>query len=468
MSEGIRVHSTYHIERLHQQLKAINEILSKQKTKTSIYEYASSPSWVFYLGELDDKPREYFERTKQEVAHKNTLAKQVYQHKMQNVVTSDDEKKVSQEYQRFKRKQSWVLSICEKKMQEVEGPDYLQIKESRSTSDLGSKEEIKGQHVRSIGGNTIPPQYSREISRYQLSDKERIKAMKNALSAVRQFTSEGNLSKNGNINTTTMREMWDYENEEPSLGKNRGASEVILKGPKNVQLIPKLECELCGGNHETDQCPHESRFSQLGKDASRLKTRNRFPKGKSRSIDYLKPQRKWPSPWKPAQSINGRASPVGPQNTKNKLMLENLSELGPEKYKLEMGHGQVLIDKRTKAWVDEQNKINKREINKERPRYGKLYIEGKDTIYPDPRLGAGSPINSQQGGKTTTLEEEKDAPQPSCALQEFVKHIADPLVDKGWTLNLKFGKGESQKEQFVQGSSPQKPISKTVKKRKSQ
>ena len=24
-------------------------------------------------------------------------------------------------------------------------------------------------------------------------------------------------------------------------------------------------------------------------------------------------------------------------------------------------------------------------------------------------------------------------------LQEFVKHIADPLVDKGWNLHLKFG-----------------------------
>ena len=36
------------------------------------------------------------------------------------------------------------------------------------------------------------------------------------------------------------------------------------------------------------------------------------------------------------------------------------------------------------------------------------------------------------------LEKEKDAPQPSHALQEFVKHIADPLVDKGWNLHLKF------------------------------
>ena len=215
-------------------------------------------------------------------------------------------------------------------------------------------------------------------------------------------------------------------------------------------------------HHEADQCPPESRFSQLGKDASKPNTRNRFPKGKSRSIDYSKPQWKWPSLWKPAQSVNGKMSPVGPQSIKNKLTLENLSELGPGKYKLEMGCGQVLLDPKTKAWVDEQIKTNK----EERPRYGKLYNEGKDLMYPNPQLDAGSPIKGQKGGTTATLEKEQDAPQPSHALQEFVKHIADPLVDKGWNLHLKFGKGESWQKQFVQGSSPQEPMNKTNKKEK--
>ena len=73
---------TKHIEKLHQQLKEINEILSKQKADTGIYEYPSFPSLVLHLGELDDKPREYFEKTKWEVTHKNTLAKWVYQHEM--------------------------------------------------------------------------------------------------------------------------------------------------------------------------------------------------------------------------------------------------------------------------------------------------------------------------------------------------------------------------------------------------
>ena len=160
-----------------------------------------------------------------------------------------------------------------------------------------SRKKIEVQHIKPIGGNTLPPQYSREISRYQPSEKEKVKAMKEALSAVRQFTSEGNLSKNGNLNTTTMKEMWDYENQELISSKTRGVSGIIPEKPKNIQSISKVECKLCGRNHEADQCPHESRFSQLGMNTTRPDTRDRFPKGKSRSIDYSKPQWRWPSLW---------------------------------------------------------------------------------------------------------------------------------------------------------------------------
>ena len=99
-----------------------------------------------------------------------------------------------------------------------------------------------------------------------------------------------------------------------------------------------------------------------------------------------------------------------------------------------------MLDPETKAWVDEQNKINK----EKGLRYGRPYNGGEDTMYQDPQLDIGSTMKGQKRGATTTLKKEKEAPQPSRALQEFVKHIADPLVDKGWNLHLKFGKGESQ------------------------
>ena len=201
------------------------------------------------------------------------------------------------------------------------------MKGSKSVSDPIKEEEIKVQYVKPIGGNTLPPEYSKEISRYQPSEKERIRAMKDALSAVRQFTSEGNLGRNGNLNTNTMKEMWDYESREPFSGK----IEKTPEKSRGSQVKSSNECELCGGNHKVEQCPHERKFS-LGTD--------------------------------------------------------------------------------------------------------------------------------------TTSSDSKDTPQPTCALQEFVKHIADPLVNKGWNLHLKFGKGESQGEKFVNGSSPWEPTAKTDRKEK--
>ena len=60
----------------------------------------------------------------------------------------------------------------------LEEQDYLSLKWSKSVSDPNNEEEIKIQYVKPIGGNTLPPQYSKEINRYQPSEKERVKAMK--------------------------------------------------------------------------------------------------------------------------------------------------------------------------------------------------------------------------------------------------------------------------------------------------
>ena len=106
--------------------------------------------------------------------------------------------------------------------------------------------------------------------------------MKDALSAVRQFTSEGNLSRNGNLNTTTMKEMWDYESQEPFSGKTRDVSKKAPEKSKSSQVKPKNECELCGGNHEAEQCPHERKFS-LGMDTTGSDTKDKLPDGKGKS-----------------------------------------------------------------------------------------------------------------------------------------------------------------------------------------
>ena len=447
---------TKQVEGLQHQLKIITEILSARKTDTGMYEYPSSPSLVLHLGELDDKPKEYFEKTKKEVSHKTSLVKWVHQHKMQNVNTSDDEREIEQEYQRFKKKQNCVSSFCDKKIQEFEEQDYLSLKGSKSVSDPIKEEEIKVQYVKPIRGNTLRPEYSKEISRYQPSEKERVKAMKDALSAVRQFTSEGNLSRNGNLNTTTMKEMWDYESREPFSGKIRKKAPEKSRGS---QAKSNNECELCGGNHKVEQCPHERKFS-LGTDTTSSDSKEKLPNGKSKSVDYPKTQRRCPTIWRPAQSVNGIANLVKYHHTRSTLTPENLLELDPREDQLGAEDKQVLLDSKTKAWVDEQNRMS----TEKTLGYDKSHKEVKDTKHPDPIINIKPPTKSLKRGTVITSEE--DTPQPTCALQEFVKHIADPLVNKGWNLHLKFGKGESQGEKFVKGSSPWESTTKTDRKEK--
>ena len=323
----------------------------------------------------------------------------MHQHKMQNVNTSDDEREVEQEYQKFKKKQNQVSSICDKKIQEYEEQDYLSLKRSKSVSDPIKEEEIKAQYVKPIGGNTLPPQYSKEISRYQPSEKERVRAMKDALSAVRQFMSEGNLSRNGNLNTTTMKEMWDYESQEPLSGKTRDISEKALERSRGLQAKSNNECELCGGNHKVEQCPHKRKFN-LGTDTTSSDSKEKLPDGKSKSVDYSRTQRKQPTVWRPAQSVNGIANLVKYHHTRGTLTMENLLELDSRKDQLGAEHKQILLDSKTKAWVDKQNRMSKEKTLG----YGKSHKEAKDTKHPDPRINIESSTKGLKGGTVITSE----------------------------------------------------------------
>ena len=122
----------------------------------------------------------------------------------------------------------------------------------------------------------------------------------------------------------------------------------------------------------------------------------------------------------------------------------------------------MVVDKKTKAWVDEQNKLNKQE----RQNYGTKYIEDTDQTYPIQYTRTQSP-NLKRGGSEPNLPRKQNmVPQPAQALTEFVKHVVDLLVDKGWNLHLKFGKGEPQKEEFVQGTAPPETSTKAVDKEK--
>ena len=56
------------------------------------------------------------------------------------------------------------------------------------------------------------------------------------------------------------------------VGKIRDVSQVAPEKSKSLQAKPKNECELYGGNHKAEQCPHERKFS-LGMDTTSSDTK---------------------------------------------------------------------------------------------------------------------------------------------------------------------------------------------------
>ena len=91
---------------------------------------------------------------------------------MKNIATDEDERKVNHDYERFKKGQAHILSICDKRIRDMEDGDYVMLEGPMSSLHLeslgGSQEEkepkISKEYIKPIVGDTIPPQYSKEIS----------------------------------------------------------------------------------------------------------------------------------------------------------------------------------------------------------------------------------------------------------------------------------------------------------------
>ena len=71
-----------------------------------------------------------------------------------------------------------------------------------------------------------------------------------------------------------------------------------------------------------------------------------------------------------------------------------------------MGCKQIMPDPKTKAWVDEQNRIN----TDKTLGYDKSYEEARDTMHPDPQIDIEPPVKSQKRGTVVASEKEKRHP----------------------------------------------------------
>ena len=129
--------------------------------------------------DLREKGESFFEELMGEVEIKNAIAEKVYQNKSLVVTSSVGETEMIKEYEEYKKESKRLIDICKKMIDKrSKRKEYEQLEQPHGVPDVKpiSKKELDEKirealiipkEAQNIGGNTIPPQYSREMSRYE-------------------------------------------------------------------------------------------------------------------------------------------------------------------------------------------------------------------------------------------------------------------------------------------------------------
>ena len=123
--------------------------------------------------------------------------------------TPEEKGKTNLQYREYQKESKKLLDFCEKMMEKREGEaDCLELEQSEGVPKVReiSKEKLneklneiidQPQYVRLIGENTLPPYYSREVSRYEPPNPIKQKEREDLLEKVREMTSEGSKDSKG-------------------------------------------------------------------------------------------------------------------------------------------------------------------------------------------------------------------------------------------------------------------------------
>ena len=183
---------------------------------------------VIQQEDMGDKNREYFQEMAKEVKVKKEIAQKVLNNRMSVIKTPAEKEKVNLQYKAYQKESKKLLDFCGKMMMkrekeidsfELEQPE--EVPEVKEISKEKLNEKIKGiinqpQYVKPIGENTIPPHYSREMSRYEPPNPVKQKEREDLIEKVKEMTSKG--SKGGKREKSVEVDTdlsWDHEGLKP-------------------------------------------------------------------------------------------------------------------------------------------------------------------------------------------------------------------------------------------------------------
>ena len=239
--------------RLHKQFDIVAERL-RLPLEQPLMTYPSLGNLMDVIQQEDigDKKREYFQEMAKEIKIKNDIAQKVLNNRLSVIKTLAERGKTNSQYKEYQKESKKLLDFCEKMMGkrekeadsiELEQPEGVPKVKEISKEKLNEKlKEIidQPQYVKPIGENTLPPYYSREMSRHEppnpIKQKERI----------REMTSEESKGGKGEKSVEVDTDLsWDHEGLRP-LPK---APKDRLNGspePPRVPKVPKARANAVG------------------------------------------------------------------------------------------------------------------------------------------------------------------------------------------------------------------------------
>ena len=203
---------------------------------------------VIQQEDMGDKNREYFQEMAKEIKIKNDIAQKVLNNRLSVIRTPVEKGKTNLQYKEYEKESKKLLDFCKKMMGkrekeadsiELEQPEGVPKVREISKEKLNEKlNEIidQPQYVRPIGENTLPPYYSREMSRYEPPNPIKQKEREDLLEKVREMTSEESKGSKGEKLVEVDTDLsWDHKGLGPLPKSPR---DKLNKSPKPPR-IPK-------------------------------------------------------------------------------------------------------------------------------------------------------------------------------------------------------------------------------------
>ena len=180
--------------------------------------------------DLSDKNREFFQELMREVEIKNAIAQKVLNNRLAAVGDSEEEAEVELQHKEYQRESFRLLRFCRKMIEkkdkeagyiEFDQPEGVPNVEPITEKELDQKLRealIEPQQVKPVGDNTVPPHYSREMSKYKPPIPVKQKEKEEALEKVREMTTGGSKGSKSEKQVEGDTDLsWDHEGLESHL-----------------------------------------------------------------------------------------------------------------------------------------------------------------------------------------------------------------------------------------------------------